>query len=74
MLKSENLLKVSLDLSKAISPTFRFSSLEKDENDKWVVHNDDVLKATEPENIEAFIRSILRAHSRIIPTNISADL
>lgn len=74
MLKSENLLEIALKLSKDISPTHRFSSLELDENDVWIINNDDVLKATEPENIEAFIRAILRAHSRIIPTNLSADL
>lgn len=74
MLKSENLLEVALELSKSISATLRFSSLEKDEADRWIINNDDVLQSTEPENIEAFIRSILRAHSRIIPTNLSSDL
>lgn len=74
MLKSENLLEVALKLSKSLSPRFQFSSLERDNDNYWVLQHDDGLEATEAENIELFIRAILRAHSRIIPTNLSNNL
>ena len=74
MLKSENLLEVALKLSESLSPTYRFSSLEKNNDNDWVIQHDDGLEATESENIALFIRSILSAHSRIIPSNLSNNL
>ena len=73
ILASEDILTVALELCNQITPPFRISSLEMDEN-KWVLISDDTLKCLEKDNVQIFLRMVLQANSRIIPRDLQSEI
>ena len=73
LIKSENILQIATQLCDQINPPFQLASLEPDD-DQWVLLSDDELKCLEKDNVQIFLRLLLRANSRIVPPKITSEI
>jgi protein phosphatase len=73
LIKSEDILQIATNLCDQFNPPFQLASLEMDE-DTWVLISDDELKCLEKDNVQIFLRLLLRANSRIVPPKIASEI